>query len=81
MFGFADIIAIGNRKIIAVQSCGQAFAEHDRTILNNEFVPEWLQCGGGIILIGWRKVKKKRGGKQMVWKPRIKEYSIDDFDM
>jgi len=30
MFGFADIICMGENSIIAVQSCGQAYAEHDR---------------------------------------------------
>uniref|UniRef100_A0A6M3L687 Uncharacterized protein n=1 Tax=viral metagenome TaxID=1070528 RepID=A0A6M3L687_9ZZZZ len=40
---------------------------------------EWLECNGRVILIGWRKVKKKKGGKATVWAPRIKEYTADDF--
>ena len=83
MFGFADIVAMGENSIIAIQSCGQAFSEHDRKILQDEFVApnalKWIECGGRLILIGWRKIKLKRGGKAMRWSPRIKEYKKDDF--
>ena len=80
LFGFLDIVAIMPKGICGIQSCGQAFAEHDRKILGNEFAPEWLKAGGHIELWGWRKVKKKRGGKQMIWSPRVKVYSLVDFE-
>jgi len=83
MFGFADLIALGEGDIIAIQSCGQAFSEHDKKIIEDEEVYpnviKWLESGGRLLLIGWRKIKKKRGGKQMVWSPRIKEYKLGDF--
>lgn len=83
MFGFADIVAMGEGKIIAIQSCGQAFSEHDRKITQDELVApkalQWLKNGGHIQLVGWRKVKLKRGGKAMRWSPRIKLYSEEDF--
>lgn len=83
MFGFGDVIALGENSIIAVQSCGQAFSEHHRKITEDiEVAPnalKWLQCGGRLLLIGWRKVKLKRGGKAMRWEPRIKEYKLQDF--
>lgn len=83
MFGFGDIVAMGENSIIAIQSCGQSFSEHNRKITEDEKVAPlallWLQNGGRLILIGWRKVKLKRGGKAMRWQPRIKEYSIEDF--
>jgi len=83
MFGFGDIVAMGEGKIIAIQSCGQAFSEHNRKITEDEIVAPnallWLQNGGRLILIGWRKVKLKKGGKAMRWTPRIKEYSTDEF--
>jgi len=85
LFGFIDIVAIGEGKIIAVQSCGQTFKEHDRKITEDPEVVEkairWLESGGRIMLVGWRKIKIKRGGKALRWKPRIKEYSIKDFRM
>jgi len=83
MFGFGDIVAMGENSIIAIQSCGQAFSEHYRKITEDEKVAEnallWLKNGGRLILIGWRKVKLKRGGKAMRWAPRIKEFEIGDF--
>ena len=80
LFGFIDIIALYPDGIYGIQSCGQSFAEHDRKILENEIAPEWLKTGGYIALWGWRKVLKKRGGKQKVWKPRVKVYQLEDFD-
>lgn len=84
MFGFGDIVAMGENSIIAIQSCGQSFAEHNRKITEDETVAplalQWLQNGGKLMLIGWRKVKLKRGGKAMRWQPRIKEYNIFDFN-
>ena len=81
--GFADMIALGENSIIAIQSCGQSFAEHNRKITEDDFVAQnallWLENGGRLILIGWRKVKVRRGGKAMCWKPRIKEYNVTDF--
>ena len=77
--GFADIIACGENSIIAIQSCGQAFNEHDKKILDSTHALKWLECGGRIIIIGWRKVLKTRGGKLKVWSPRIKEYKIEYF--
>ena len=79
LFSIFDIIALGDKGIIGIQSCGQNFAEHNRKMLENEVAPEWLKAGGSIMLICWRKLKLKRGGKAMRWMPRIKEYAIDDF--
>ena len=83
MFGFADIVAMGEGTIIAIQSCGQAFSEHNKKITEDELVApnalKWIQCRGRLILIGWRKVKLKKGGKAMRWSPRIKEYAEQDF--
>jgi len=83
MFGFGDIVAMGDGKIIAIQSCGQDFTEHDKKITKDEIVAplalKWVQNGGRLILMGWRKVKLKRGGKAKRWSPRIKEYTEVDF--
>lgn len=83
MFGFGDIVAMGEGSIIAIQSCGQAYAEHYRKITEDEKVAEnallWIENGGRLILIGWRKVKLKKGGLAMRWSPRIKEFEIKDF--
>jgi len=72
LFGFADILAFkpGFHNVMLVQSCGEDFLAHKRKVLAADLSFEWTRCHR-IMLIGWRKVKKKRGGKQMVWRPRI----------
>ncbi len=85
MFGFGDLLAMDpNTHILwAVQSCGTAYSEHNKTITQSDIVTplviEWLKCKNGLVLMAWRKVKKKRGGKATTWKPRIKIYTLDDF--
>jgi hypothetical protein len=80
LFNFIDIIALTEKGIVGVQSCGQAFAEHDRKILEEPMALKWLEKGGHVMLIGWRKVKLRRGAKAMRWSPRIKEYTLEDFN-
>jgi len=79
LFGIIDIIALTDKGIMGIQSTGQAFAEHNRKILSEPMGLKWLEKGGSLMLIGWRKLKLKKGGKAMRWTPRIKEYSIEDF--
>lgn len=80
LFGIIDIVALGEvRGTIYIQSCGQAFAEHDRKLLESPMALKILKKGNHLMLIGWRKVKLKRGGKALRWQPRIKQYSVIDF--
>ncbi len=79
LFGIIDIIALSEKGIVGIQSCGQAFAEHNRKILAEPMALKWLEKGGILMLIGWRKIKLKRGGKAMRWSPRIQLYDIKDF--
>ena len=82
LFGFIDLICLDpGRGIVAIQSCGQSFKAHIDKILDSECtenVIEWLKCGGHLQVWGWRKVKLKRGGKAMRWKPRIREITLED---
>jgi hypothetical protein len=79
MFGIIDIVAIKPGETTGVQSCGPDFASHDQTILEHENSLKWLKAGNRLVLIGWNKVLKVRGGKAKVWKVRIKEYKVNDF--
>ena len=83
MFGIIDVIALDpERGVIGVQSCGNSFAAHYRKITIEKYQEtlDWLQTPGTALeLWAWRKVKKKRGGKQMVWRPRIKEITLEDL--
>ena len=79
LFNIIDIIAIYPSGICGIQACGTDFAEHDRKILASTEAHDWLVVGGQLELWGWRKKKVKRGGKAVMWEPRIKRYDINDF--
>lgn len=88
-FGFGDLLALEPSAITMVQCCGQDFKAHFDKILHEPNAVEWLKSGqcpvcghqlSKIHLIGWRKIKKKRGGKQMVWAPRDQLITLEDFE-
>lgn len=84
LFGFIDIIGIYEKKhkIVGIQSCGMSFQAHKDKILieKREIALEWLNAGGLIWLIGWRKVKLNRGGIRMIYKPRTLNITKDMFN-
>ena len=77
MFQFADIVAMKRKTgIVAVQSTGQTgHSSHKRKILECEDALYWLECGGRIMLMSWKKkqnvLKDGSLGKGYRWKPRI----------
>lgn len=83
LFNIIDIIALDPaRGVVGVQSCGSSFAAHRRKILEDHYqeAMDWLSTPGAVLEIwGWRKVKVKRGGKAMVWRPRIEEITLEDL--
>ena len=79
LFGFIDIISIDPTEgIVAIQSCGQDFSGHINKLMGerNENMVEWLKHAK-VELWGWRKVKLKRGGKAMRWKPRVADFWLE----
>ena len=79
LFGFIDIIAIDpEHGIVGVQSTGSAFSQHIKKMTEERSEPmyEWLKHAR-VELWGWRKVKLKRGGAAMRWKPRVAIFSLD----
>ena len=79
LFGIIDIIALTEHGITGVQSCGSDFAAHDRKILDSDLTIRWLEAGGALMLIGWRKILLRRGGKALRWQPRIKFYDLEEM--
>jgi len=79
LFGIIDIIAIKEHLVVGVQSCGQAYSEHYKKMITSESSIDWLESGSELMLIGWRKLKKKRGGKAMYYAPRIHDFSFNDW--
>lgn len=93
LFGIIDLIALDPvRGIVGIQTTGQDFTKHLRGMLEGderddgrslskpEAVHQWLRCKGHLELWGWRKVKLKRGGKAMRWKPRVAVFSLGGPD-
>lgn len=84
MFGIIDIVALHpTAGVVGIQSTGSAFRSHYLKLTQEKanICRTWLQTPGTtLILIGWRKVKKVRGQKIMIWKPRIQEITLQDLD-
>jgi len=80
--GIIDMIAINETDTIGVQSCGQAWSAHVKKITEEcaDSSRLWLSCPGRrLVLIGWRKMKVKRGGKAVHFVPREREFYLADF--
>lgn len=74
MFNFADIVAIRlGSPIMAVQVCGADWSHHYKKICSEQRALIWLECGGSILLIGWRPIKGK------ITK-RIHYFTLSDFE-
>ena len=72
LFGFADIIALkdGERPMLIQTTVGGQFANRRAKILASPLFP--LVYGSfDIVLHGWRKLKRKRGGKATYWAPKV----------
>ena len=73
LFNIIDLIALDG-GVVGIQVCGADWTPHIRKITQDEAesTRAWLGDGRARLEVwGWRKLKKKRGGKQMVWKPRV----------
>lgn len=58
LFGFADLVAIGNGRILMVQTTsGTNHASRRRKILESPDALLASQSGGEVWVISWRKVK------------------------
>jgi hypothetical protein len=83
LFGIVDILALDfSRGFVGVQCTGNDFAGHMKKLTEDKAQEciDWLRTPGGHLEIwAWRKVKVQRGGKVMVWSPRIKILTLEDF--
>lgn len=80
LFNIIDIIALTAHSTVGVQSCGQDFAKHleKLTVEKADETITWLSGPRELHLYGWRKVKLKRGGTAVRWRPRIAIIELDD---
>ena len=83
LFGIIDVLALDpERGFVGVQCCTGGYQAHLRKMIEEKAQEslDWLNTPGGCLeLWSWRKVKVKRGGKAMIWKPRIKEITKGDI--
>lgn len=80
LFGFIDLMAIRSKEIIGVQaSSASGHSARRNKILASDDALAWLEAGGKIWIITWRKTTLKRDGKAQRWIPRIEEITIDNW--
>lgn len=80
LFGFIDLVAIGHGETIGVQatSTGNVNARVNK-ILALDSPKEWLKSGNTILIIGWKKYKKRVDNK--LWRPTVKWVVMEDFNV
>ena len=84
LFGIIDVLALDpERGVIGVQCCSGGMADHIKKITEERIqeTTDWLETPGtGLEIWSWRKLKKKRGGVAMVWKPKIRIITLEDLE-
>ncbi len=79
-----DLIALSSEGIQGWQVCGSDFGTHKVEMLEEqrENTIKWLETPSiSLFLIGWRKLKVRRGGKAMCWRPRIGQISLENDEL
>jgi len=78
LFKFGDIIAIGSKGAILVQSTsGTNHVARRKKILRIPAAKAWLKSCGQIWIVSWNK--KGARGKLKRWTPRIEYMKLEDF--
>ena len=82
LFGFADVLAVSPQgRIVAIQvTSGSNVSARVKKIAGEPRSRVWLAAGGHVQVHGWRKLKRKRGGKAVKWEPVLKELTASDLD-
>lgn len=82
LFGGIDIVCVkqGEPGVIGIQATSQSnIGAHVKKLLAEPRLETWLACGNRLVLIGWRKLKVKRGGKAYKWEPTIRDLTLTDY--
>lgn len=82
LFGIIDVLLLDPvRGVVGIQCCTTSVSEHYRKLTEEcaQSTTEWLSTPGTSLEIwGWRKIRKTKGGKAMIWQPRIVPISLED---
>lgn len=80
LMGLFDIIAIFNHALYGIQITSDShFSAHHKKMIENKNLFYWLDTDNFAWLISWHKKKIKRGGKKIIWVPKIREYYLMDY--
>lgn len=82
LLGFIDLVAVSDQIIGIQATSGSNMSSRVKKIVEecNDEAQAWLRAGGRILVIGWRKLKVKRGGKAVRWEPRIEEVTMEQLN-
>lgn len=83
LFGIIDIIVLDpERGVVGVQCCmGSGLRDHVRTLTEKcaQASVDWLNTPSTTLEIwAWRKLLAVRGGKAMIWVPRVVSIVLKD---
>lgn len=84
LFGIIDVLALDPQQgVVGIQCCaGSGFSKHLNKLLveKAQDTLDWLETPSTRLeLWAWRKIKKVRGGKAMVWRPRVQVITLEDI--
>jgi len=81
LFYIGDYMAIDQNQTLLIQACGQDWNPHFCKLMFQERanLKLWLsEPHRTFVLIGWRKIQTKRGGKAWTYQPRIQYFYMKD---
>ena len=79
LFGFIDIVVVHENRIIGVQATSGDHVAHRLTKIKEECAAKairWLEAGGLLQVIGWKKYAKREGGR--LWRPIERWVTLED---
>lgn len=81
LFGFIDLIALVDDRIVGIQATSAANLSHRCIKIRDECrdnATAWVAAGGQIVVIGWKKYVKPIERK--LWRPKIMDMT-NEFEV
>jgi len=78
LYGFVDILAIGERMLAVQTTSGDNVSHRIAKIVGLPAAREWLEAGHRIIVHGW--AKRGAAGKIKRWTCREVEVTLEHFE-
>lgn len=80
LYGGIDLVVMDDQQgLLGIQATdGSSVSKRAEKLSALPLMIEWLRRGNRLEIWGWRKLKKKRGGKAFVYRPRILRARLDE---